>query len=69
MTITREINVNESIAKLFYDQCMGSTSGHMANIPNSPILSAICLASGVVNENDFKQFLIDVSEELDGGNF
>lgn len=63
------IKVNESIATLFYEQCMGRYSGHMANIPNNPILDSICKASGVVNKRDFKQFLIELSENLDDSNF
>jgi hypothetical protein len=59
-----DVKVNESIAKLFYDQIMGTYSGHMAHIPNNPVLKSICEASGVVGQETFKEFLTEVAEKL-----
>ena len=65
----KEIKVNESIANLFYAQCMGSYSGHMSMIPNKPTLNSICAACSVESESDFKEFLLLLSENLKGSNF
>jgi len=62
--VQEEVKVNEAIANLFYEQCMGTHSGHMANIPNNPVLMSICVASGVKDVNSFKQFLASVDDHL-----
>jgi hypothetical protein len=59
-----KVQVNESIAKLFFEQIMGTYSGHMAAIPNNPTLKSICEASGAFDKKTFKQFLIDVADKL-----
>lgn len=60
-------NVNYPTAKFFYDQCVGNTSGHMAMIPNTPILQSLALAHGVETEEEFAAFLRYVADWLDGG--
>lgn len=59
-----KVNVNSSIAELFYQQCIGSYSGHMSNIPNNPVLNSICLASGANDRASFKEFLKQVAENI-----
>lgn len=60
----KKVNVNESVAKVFYDQCMGDYPGHMANIPNNPVLMSICVASGATNKKTFIEFLKQVADQL-----
>lgn len=45
--------VNEATARLFYDQCLGSNIGHMAEIPYT--------------QEQFAGFLREVADWLDGG--
>jgi hypothetical protein len=62
----KKITVDESTAKFFYDQIMGSYSGHMSLIPNSPILKSLLNAHGVKNEDTFNEFLVQVADKLEG---
>lgn len=64
-----KVEVNKAIANLFFDQCYGTYSGHMANVPNNPVLMSICSASGVTGQNTFKEFLLKVAEELETKSF
>jgi hypothetical protein len=59
-----DIKVSEPVATFFMDQCIGETSGHMAMIPNNPVLDGLITAHGVKNKKDFAAFLIDVSNQL-----
>lgn len=36
--------MNKKLAKVFYEMCAGSHSGHMANIPNNPVIYSILRA-------------------------
>jgi hypothetical protein len=64
MKNSKTVKVNESIAELFYDQVMGDHNGHMANIPNNPVLQSICRSSGVSSRQAFRDFLRDVADNL-----
>jgi len=64
-----KIEVDESTAKFFYDQIMGSYSGHMSLIPNSPTLRSLLHAHGVKDEDTFNEFLVQVVGKLKGCNF
>ena len=63
--------MNIDIGEIFYQQVTGTTSGHMCNIPNNPLLWT--LLSTVTNstdnfnticKEDFVEFLEDVIKEL-----
>lgn len=62
---TMEIKVNEPTAEFFYEQCTGHYAGHMANIPNNPVLYGLCLAHRIVTKEDFVRFLRGVVEQLE----
>lgn len=38
------MKVSKEMALFFYDQCAGTTNGHMASIPNSPVLFGVLKA-------------------------
>ena len=66
--------VSLAMSELFYEQCAGTTSGHMAMIPNSPILFGITAAQcgnpvghNAASKEDFAAFLRDAADWLDGG--
>ena len=44
--------VSKELAELFFQQCCGSYSGHMAMIPNNPVLHSIFIACGINAEHD-----------------
>lgn len=56
----------QRIAKLFYDQCLGGYSGHMASIPHNPqinsIVSAFCETR---NKKGFIKFLRECADALE----
>ena len=62
-----EPKVNKAIALLFMEQCIGTHSGHMADIANNQVLMSICMASGVSIGDDasFREFLRQVVNQLD----
>ena len=59
-----DIKVSEPVAEYFMDQCIGETSGHMAMIPNNPVLAGLCKAHRVESKDDFAKFLIDMAAQL-----
>ncbi len=59
-----DITVSESVAKYFYEQCAGSFTGHMANVPNNPVLHGLLHAHSVSSKQDFSRFLHQVAEKL-----
>lgn len=63
-----KIQVNEAMAELFYEQCVGQYNGHMSAIPNNPTLMSICKACGVKDKKDFKEFLLKLSENINDSN-
>jgi len=38
------MSTHRDLARIFYEQCAGTTPGHMANVPNNPILFSILSA-------------------------
>ena len=64
MMSNKKIIVSDAMAILFKDQCMGETSGHMAMIPNNPVLFGICTAHNIKTDKDFSDFLKQVAEKL-----
>ena len=61
----------KELAEHFFEQCVGSYSGHMANIPYNPAVHSICRSVGI-NEYDptksrakFVEFLRQVIKELE----
>ncbi len=61
------MDVNYEMADLFYEQCVGETNGHMAAIPNSPILWSIAVVNNCKTKEAFAEFLREVANNLDGG--
>ena len=61
------MDINNEMAELFYEQCCGESAGHMAMIPNSPILKSIAKVHGIKNQEHFAVFLREVANWLDGG--
>lgn len=64
---------NKTLAKFFYEQCAGTTSGHMAMVPNNPTLFALISATGDLSDScyattqtEFASFLREMAEALDG---
>lgn len=57
-------DVSTAMALLLKEQCMGEYCGHMANIPNNPVLFGLCKAQGIDCTEDFADFLLYVSERL-----
>ena len=65
---------NKAFAKFFYEQCAGTSSGHMAMVPNNPTLFGLVKACSGHQDNcyaatrsEFAQMLIDIANELDAG--
>jgi len=64
------IDADKTIAKFFYDQVVGAQVGHMANIPNNPVLSSlVCAQTGEYSptEAQFAAMLREIADCLDGG--
>lgn len=59
-----DLMVSEAMAELFYDQCGGESNGHMAAIPNSPILQSILNVHKANTREEFAGFLRQVAEQL-----
>jgi len=53
---------NECIARFFYEQCAGSTTGHMAMIPNNPVLFGLIKS---ISGNNDKAYAATQSEFAD----
>ena len=59
------MEVSKEMANLFFDQCVGSTDGHMAAIPNSPVLWSIAVANNAHgSKKQFSEFLMGVAKQL-----
>jgi hypothetical protein len=65
------MQVSKELARFFMDQCAGSYSGHMSNIPNNPTLFGLFRAHGVsepsgrADPKGFAVFLRAVADALD----
>ena len=65
-------NPNETLAKFFYEQCAGTSTGHMAMIPNSPVMFGLVKAYSGVKDNcyaatqkQFAKMLREMADSLD----
>lgn len=58
------MNVSRETALFFFKQCAGSHNGHMAKIPNSPVLSSLLEAHDVRRIPAFIEFLEQVAVKL-----
>ena len=63
---------NKAIAEFFYEQCAGSTTGHMAMLPNNPVMFGLIKAHSGKKDNcyastktEFSAFLRKIADELD----
>ncbi len=63
--------VSEAMAKFFYEQVAGTSSGHMSNIANNPTLFGITAAHSSrvdscysMTRTEFAEFLKGVAEKL-----
>lgn len=61
------LDVSKAMAELFMNQCMGEYCGHMANVPNNPVLFGLCNAHGINDKSDFAKFLVEVAGKLEDG--
>jgi hypothetical protein len=56
--------MNKTLAKFFYEQCAGTTSGHMAMIPNNPTMFALVKAHSGRDDNHYAATQTEFSEML-----
>lgn len=64
--MANEITDKAKIAEFFYQQCAGGYSGHMAEIPNNPVLHGLIYAMcGKNDRKAFAQFLKECAAELE----
>ena len=59
--------IDRKMAKFFLDQCVGTTDGHMAAIPNNPVLYSLTAAYLGLRpkEKEFATFLRELADALD----
>lgn len=62
--IEMEVTVSEAVATYFYEQVCGMYSGHMAGIPNNPVLYGLAKAHRVDTHEDFARFLRQCADQL-----
>lgn len=60
-----DVTVSEAVSAFFLDQCIGTTPGHMANIPNNTTLYSLMQAHCVHEKDAFVRFLRQVADNLD----
>jgi len=61
------MEVSLPMAKFFMDQIVGLHNGHMASIPNNPVLQSMIIAyfgTYKIDSEQFREFLNGVSEAL-----
>ena len=63
--------MDKTTAKFFYEQCAGTSAGHMAMIPNNPVLFGLIKAHTGKNDQyyaatqtEFAAMLIDMAKLL-----
>lgn len=44
--------MSKELAEFFYDQCCGQHAGHMAMLPNNPVLHSLMRGLGVISPNN-----------------
>ena len=60
------MNVSREVAAFFSEQCYGTHNGHMAEIPNNPVISGLLMAHGVDRNEYFIEFLRKAADALEG---
>lgn len=64
----------KALALFFYEQCAGTFTGHMANVPNNPTIHTLVRASSekgssgntyAATKNDFAKFLRGMADQLE----
>ena len=62
------MDVSEGVAIYFKEQLVGETNGHMAAIPNNPVLQGLLMAHDA-GDSDAKLaiFLRECADWIDGG--
>lgn len=63
----------DAIADLFYEQCAGTFSGHMANVPNNPVIFSLVwsatestgIGGRAATKEEFAVFLREIADMLD----
>lgn len=65
MSINYEVSVG--VANFFMEQCIGEHNGHMAAIPNNPVLMGLLNAHDACQQDKFAAFLREVADKLDRG--
>jgi hypothetical protein len=65
-------NSNKMMADFFYEQCAGTLSGHMAPVPNNPVLFGLMSVWLGTNDNrhaatkaEFAELIRKIADELD----
>jgi len=65
--------MNKTMALFFYEQCAGTSTGHMAMIPNSPVLFSLIKSRFLRNDNtlacsrtEFAKMLREIADDLEG---
>lgn len=66
--MSKPIDAETALARYFYEQCAGSYSGHMANVPNNPTLFGIVEASGAKSKKDFAALMRRFADALESDN-
>lgn len=59
------LKASEPTALFFMEQCIGVHNGHMAEIPNNPVLEGLCRTHMVKDKITFALFLKSVAEQLE----
>ena len=62
----KQVTISKQSAQFFYEQCRGEYKGHMARIPNNPVLHGFCSAHDANSEVEFANFLDAISKALKG---
>lgn len=57
---------NKTLARFFYEQCAGSTTGHMAMVPNNPVIFGLIKACSNHSDNSYAATEMDFAEILRG---
>lgn len=60
-----DLMVSQAMAYYFYEQICGQHNGHMAAIPNNPVLYGLVAAHCAERKEDFTRFLRQVADELE----
>ncbi|WP_299076604.1 hypothetical protein [uncultured Paraglaciecola sp.] len=56
---------DKALANYFYEQCTGGYDGHMATVPNNPVIYGLMFACGATSKKDFAEQLRQFADALD----